>query len=346
MQKNIHVDYWFNQVTNKRAIYFEQIPTPQIKNSRYPYKYIRRLMNPTKLHDFPVDLFKPVDVFHGGNFITYKTKKAKNVITIHDLAFLKFSNIANDHTYRHHTLWLPYSIEKADHIIAVSQQTKQDIIEYYKVPESKITVTYLAADHHIKTEDDTTVNIIKAKYALPEQYVLYVGTIEPRKNIPFLIEGYALAKKQYKFEHKLLLVGGKGWKDEPVYQMINKYSLKDDVIFSGYVDEEDLPAIYTGASLFLFPSVYEGFGIPVLEAMQCKVPVITSNVSSLPEIVGEAGRLVSLKQRDDFIDSIGELLGDEKKRKQYAEAGAKQAQQFSWNKTALQTLEVYRKLLK
>jgi glycosyltransferase involved in cell wall biosynthesis len=337
--------YWFNQLSSIEVLNSLDIPPHKIRNSKYIYKVIRRLMKPNFTHDFPVDIFEPFDIFHGSNFITYKTKRAKSVLTVHDLAFLQFPEVASKETYRHHSLWLPYSINKADHIIAVSQCTKEDIIRCYGVPSQKISVIYLAADDQIQKECKPLSEKVRKKYNLPKDYALYVGTIEPRKNIPFMLEGFALAKKRYKFPHKLVIAGAKGWKYEKVYETLEKYQLHNEVIFTGYVEDEDLPSIYKNADVFLFPSRYEGFGIPVLEAMQCGVAVIASNVSSLPEIVGKAGRLVSLKNIEEFIDSIGELLTNETKRKEYEEAGKFQAQLFSWKKTASETLAVYEHLL-
>nr|AAS55730.1 putative mannosyltransferase [Aneurinibacillus thermoaerophilus] len=347
LQENQDIDlfYWFNQQFNVKLLQMLDVPSTKIRNSRYFYKVIRRLMKPNFLHDLPVDLGESFDIFHGGSCITYQTTKAKNALTIHDLAFLQFPEVASEQTDRHHSLWLPYSIKKADHIIAVSQHTKEDIIRYYDVPDEKISVIYLAADDQIKKEDRPLKEEVQAKYNLPEKYALYVGTIEPRKNIPFMLEGYALAKQKYKFPHKLVIAGAKGWKYEKVYETFEKYRLHNDVIFTGYVEDMDLPVLYENADVFLFPSRYEGFGIPVLEAMQCGVAVIASNVSSLPEIVGEAGRLVSLEKPEEFIDSIGELLTNEAKRREYEEAGRRQARMFSWKKAASETVTVYRSLL-
>jgi glycosyltransferase involved in cell wall biosynthesis len=343
LNKDSEIDlfYWFNQLIKKRHEGL-QLPNPKIRNSRYPYKVIRRLMGPNWLYQLPIDWLESFDVFHGGNFITCNTKRAKNIITIHDLAFLRFPEVTSDKIYKHHTRWLPYSIQLADHIITDSYQSKQDIIDFYKVHDTKISVVHLAADEDMGPADKRQINDVQNTYRLPSEYVLYVGTIEPRKNIPFLIESFARAKKKYKFDHKLVIVGGKGWKYEAVNMMIEKWKVESDVIFTGYVADQDLPAIYSGATLFLFPSVFEGFGLPVLEAMQCGVPVITSNISSLPEVVGGAGRLLPIGQAHDWADSIGELLGDQKKLQHYRDMGFKQSKQFSWEKVAEETINVYR----
>lgn len=342
---DVDLFYWFNQLLKQRHKDLN-IPKSKIRNSRYPYKVIRRLMSPNLLYQLPVDTFEPFDLFHGGNFITHNTKKAKNIITIHDLAFLRFPEVTSQKIYKHHTGWLPFSIKLADHIITDSYQSKQDIIEFYSVPEKNISVVHLAADEEMRAVEEEKIIEAQKTYNLPRNYVLYVGTIEPRKNIPFLIECFAKAKQYYRFDHKLVIAGGRGWKYESVDQKIEEMKLENEIIFTGYIADQDLPAIYSGASLFLFPSIFEGFGLPVLEAMQCGVPVIASNTSSLPEVVGDAGRLLPLDNSSDWIDSIGELLVNQKENQSYRDKGLEKAKQFSWKKTAEETLNVYRGVLK
>jgi glycosyltransferase involved in cell wall biosynthesis len=345
MKEKAKVDFWFNQIRTKNLNTIT-IPTSNVKNSRYPYKVLRRLGKPNILHDLPIDIIGEYDIFHGGNFTTFNTRKAKNIITIHDLAFLRDPNITDDITYKHHTTWLPYSINKADHIIAISNQTKADIMKYYKVPDEKITVTYLSADSSLQRASMEEIEATKARYNLPNQYFLYVGTLEPRKNIPYMLEAFSKAKEKYQIPHKLVIVGKKGWKYESIFQTIERNKLENDIIFTGYINDEDLPAIYSGASIFLFPSLYEGFGLPVLEAMKCGVPVITTNVSSLPEVAGDAGILIPLDDVGYFANQIFELINDDDKWKHYSQLSLTRAGQFSWDRTAQETIDVYKKVLK
>jgi glycosyltransferase involved in cell wall biosynthesis len=343
-QSDVELFFWYNQLINNSKINTDQIKTI---NNRYPYKVIRRIGKQLKFfHEVPVDVGLKFDIFHAGNFITYNTSKAKNIITIHDLAFLKYPDVTDDKTYKHHTTWLPYSIERADHIIAVSNQTKDDIISFYKVPEDKISITYLATDCSINQSNLKDFNIIKDRYQLPNQYLLYVGTLEPRKNIPYMLEAYSIAKRKYQIPHKLVIVGKKGWKYESIFQTIERNKLENDIIFTGFVKDEDLPVIYSGARVFLFPSIYEGFGLPVLEAMKCGLPVITTNISSLPEVAGDAGILIPLDDVSYFADQIFELVNDDEKWKHYSQLSLNRASQFSWDRTALETIDVYKKVLK
>jgi glycosyltransferase involved in cell wall biosynthesis len=345
INKDIQLTYWFNQLVKNKQLELG-LNIEEIENTRYPYKVIRRLGHPKFLHHLPVDIKGKPDIFHAGNFITYNTLKAKNIVTIHDLAFLKYPDVTDDITFKHHTTWLPDSINRADHIIAVSKQTKEDIIGFYKVPDEKITVTYLSADSSLQRASMEEIEATKARYNLPNQYLLYVGTLEPRKNIPYMLEAYSIAKRKYQIPHKLVIVGKKGWKYESIFQTIEKNKLENDIIFTGYVKDEDLPAIYSGASVFLFPSIYEGFGLPVLEAMKCGVPVITTNVSSLPEVAGDAGILIPLDDVGYFADQIFELVNDDDKWKHYSQLSLTRAGQFSWDRTAQETIDVYKKVLK
>lgn len=347
LEKHSDVDlyYWLNILLKNPSVKLNTVASDKLVNSRYPFKVIRRLMNPNLLYEVPVDLVNKMDIFHGGNFTTYKTKRAGNVLTIHDLAFLHHPEVAHDRVLKHHTRWVPYSIQLADQIITDSFHSKEDIIHFYKVPENKITVIHLAADDDMVAPIASKVDEIKLKYSLPNYYLLYVGTIEPRKNIPFLLESFAMAKKRYKFPHKLVIAGAKGWKYNPVYDFIQKNKLERDVIFTGFIENEDLPAIYAGATVFLFPSIYEGFGLPVLEAMKCGTPVIASDSSSLPEVVGGAGLLISTRKKDDWIDALGDVVLDPKKSAYYSSLGRERANQFSWEKVALETKKVYQGVL-
>ncbi|RDU37555.1 hypothetical protein DRW41_06855 [Neobacillus piezotolerans] len=336
-REEIEIKYWFNQILKKKhsTLNIDQF---DIINSSYPYKVIRRLQGPDLLHSYPIDIGDKFDLFHGTNFIGYNTNKSKMVLTIHDLAFLRYPEVADYITYRHHTRWLPYSIKKADHIIAVSNQTKKDIIDYYKVPEYKISVVHLAANHTVASVETHSFN-------LPEQYILFVGTLEPRKNIPFIIRGFALAKRKYSFNHKLVLVGKKGWKYEEIFKTIDDLKLNDEIIFLGFVTDQELSVIYKKASLFLFPSLYEGFGMPILEAMRHGVPVITSNLSSMPEIVGDSAIKISPNHLDELVESIGVLIENVEIHTNYSKKGLKQSKLFSWERVGKETLDVYKKVL-
>ena len=315
-------------------------------NVRYPYKVIRRFWKPNFFYQIPIDIglkwTNEDTVFHGTNFVTLPTRKARKVITIHDLAFMLYPETTDEKIYRHHMKWVPYSAHEADHIIAVSEHTKQDIMKLLGVSESKISVVYSAADARFQPQSKENIASARQKYRLPERYVLYVGTLEPRKNIPVLLEAFALAKRKDRFPEKLVIVGAKGWKYHPIFETVRKSRLQEDVIFTEYVNEEDLPAIYGGASLFAFPSLYEGFGLPVLEAMQAGVPVLASDISSIPEVAGDAAVLISPHSVEGWSENISQILQDEELRLQLKNKGLERSRRFSWRRVAEETIEVYR----
>lgn len=348
--KKLPVELITNQITNKNKLKVLNLSRDNIKakNKIYPYKAIRRLMGHNILYDFPIDLIgvKSNSIFHATNFITLPTRYAKQVVTIHDLAFMKFPEVVESNIYQYLMRWVPYSIKKADQIIADSIQTKADIIEYFTIPEDKINVVYLAADSKFKKESQEKIEIVKVKYKLPIKYLLYLGTLEPKKNITTLIDVYNQLKQKYSIEEKLVIVGTKGWKFNPIFEKIKDLHLENDVIFTGYVDDEDLPSIYSGASVFTFPSIYEGFGIPLLEAMQCEIPVVASNTSCIPEVVEDAGLLIDPYDINKWVEAIYQILINHELRMNLVQKGIEQSNKFSWEKVANETLEVYKKALK
>ncbi|HIP90277.1 MAG TPA: glycosyltransferase family 1 protein, partial [Candidatus Nanopusillus sp.] len=240
-----------------------------------------------------INKFEKLDIIHDPSQspTTNVPKNTKFIITVHDL--IPFI-IPKEHTKIRvliYKLLLPKTLRTVDKIISVSHHTRKDIIKYFKIPEDKIEVIYNGVDEKYKPLSEEEINNIKEKYSINYPFILYVGTLEPRKNIPTLIKAYYKLKKQG-LPHKLVITGKKGWKYRSIFKTINKLNLRKDVIFTGYVPDEDLPTLYNAADLFVYPSLYEGFGLPPLEAMACGTPVITSNTSSLPEVVGDAGIMV------------------------------------------------------
>lgn len=322
-----------------------------LNNKLYPYKIFRRVIKSNILYSFPIDFnLNRIDcgntVFHATNFISLPTKYAKQVVTIHDLAFMKYPKVVEQKIYNYMMRWVPYSVNLADEIIADSENTKKDIIELLKVPENKISVIYLAADKHFKKQLNMVITNVKLKYKLPDKYFLYLGTLEPKKNLPLLIEAMKLLKQNYDSEYKLVVVGAKGWKFNPIFERVHELGLEEDVIFTGYIADQDLPAIYSGATAFMFPSLYEGFGIPLLEAMQCEVPVIASNASCIPEVVNKGGILLDPTDVESWVEAMHNISSDKELHQQYVKKGLEQASKFSWEKVARETLEVYEKALK
>lgn len=352
--KKIPIEIFTNQMLNKKrieTINISGLQNVKLRNKIYPYKVIRRLMGSNKLYEFPIDVFenksyKSNSIFHATNFISMPTKYAKQVITIHDLAFMKFPEVVEQHIYDYMMRWVPYSITKADQIIADSLQTKKDILEYFNVPEDKINVVYLAADKRFHKQDEQQIQNIREKYNLSEEYILYIGTLEPKKNLVTLIDVYYLLKGKYSIKEKLVIVGAKGWKFNSIFEKVKQLHLENDIIFMGYIADEDLPAIYSGANVFTFPSLYEGFGIPLLEAMQCEVPVVVSNTSCIPEVVDKAAMLVDPYDVEGWAENIYKIISNKILREDLITKGIEQASKFSWEKLANETLAVYEKALK
>ena len=235
---------------------------------------------------------------------------------------------------------LPRTIKSADKIIAISHHTKNDIIQHFKIPEDKIKVIHLAANKNYKPLQGDKINKIKQKYDLNCPFILYVGGLAPNKNVKRLIQAFYKLKKQG-INHKLILTGVKRWKYKSIFETIEKLNLQKDVIFTGYVPDEDLPALYNAADLFVYPSLYEGFGLPPLEAMACGTPVITSNTSSLPEVVGDAGIMVNPYDVDELANKMYEVLTNDGLGEELSKKGLERAKLFSWKKCAEEHLKVY-----
>jgi glycosyltransferase involved in cell wall biosynthesis len=282
-----------------------------------------------------------IDVFHGTNFMVPRFATVPTVATVHDLTAQLFPST--------HTIYnrfvqriVPFTLGRCKCIITGSQNTKRDIISHFQIDEGKITVIpYGVSDAFEKRQDRAYLGEIRKKLGLPSRYILYVGTLEPRKNLPFLINAFARLKKEEHLDHRLVLAGARGWRYRQIFRTIEERNLVKDVLTLGYVRQEDLPGLYTMADLFVYPSLYEGFGLPPLEAMACGVPVITSNSSSLPEVVGNAAMTFDPRDSRGLVEKMRTLMGDEELRRSYIEQGSIRARQFTWERTARETLKVY-----
>ncbi|MDD3102365.1 MAG: glycosyltransferase family 1 protein [Patescibacteria group bacterium] len=261
----------------------------------------------------------------------------KNIIVIYDLCvFLPFQTGSSFKTKFIEKMFLRFAMRNAKKIITISESTKKDIIKYFPIAPENISVIYPAvADSFRFIDDRQKRKSVLDKFSLPEKFILFVGTLEPRKNLVRLISAY----------HKLtdgcplVIVGKKGWDYQEIFDKIKELNLGEKVIFLNYVSNEDLPYLYNGAVCFVYPSLYEGFGLPILEAMACGTPTVTSNISSLPEAAGEAAILVDPCNIDDITRDLSKILTDENLRQDLREKGLKQAQKFSWQKTAQEVLK-------
>lgn len=262
--------------------------------------------------------------------------KGRKIAFIHDMAYIACPETVRARTRNFLNLSMKRTCLRADKIVTISEFSKREIMKYLPVSEEKIEVISLGVDErrfHTGYTTEQKQKIVK-KYRIPELYFLFLGTIEPRKNLERLICAYALLCKENDSVPHLVLAGRKGWLCESIFAAVKNLNLEGKIHFLGYVASEDLPVLLSGAELFLFPSLYEGFGLPILEAMACGVPVVTSNVASLPEVAGNAAVLVSPLEISSIKEGISLAFGDSKVRERLVSEGLEQVKKFSWEETA------------
>jgi glycosyltransferase involved in cell wall biosynthesis len=241
---------------------------------------------------------------------------------------------------------VPWTARMADMIITISHASKKDIVQRFKIPKEKVKVVYCGVDERFGRVNNASIMEVKKKYNVPDNYILFVGTVDhPGKNVLGLIMSCERLWRHKKMHNKLVLVGKKGYRYETILDYISINNLQEYIIHLGYVDDSDLPAIYSGAKLFCFLSYYEGFGLPVLEAMASGVPVIVSNRSSLPEIVSDAGKVVEIEKLQEISDAIMTILENHQLWKELSKMGKLRAEEFNWNSAGEKTIKVFEKML-
>jgi glycosyltransferase involved in cell wall biosynthesis len=274
------------------------------------------------------------------NFVA-TSREVKRIITVHDLSFLRYPRFFSWKRRLWHWFVNPKKlIQSADKIIAVSENTKNDLMELYKVASEKVKVVYSGVG---SSADVSDIEIVKRKYNLPENFILFLGTLEPRKNIEGLIRAFEILKQSSKFQvlsFKLVIVGPRGWLYKKILARAEKSPLRDDIKFINYIAPEEKFAFYKLARLFVYPSFYEGFGFPPLEAATAGTPVVVSTNSSLPEVMGEAALMVDPNNPAEIAKVMAECLADENLRSSLIEKGKIQAEKFSWEKCARQFLSL------
>jgi glycosyltransferase involved in cell wall biosynthesis len=295
-------------------------------------------------------LIPGAELFHATEHLLVPLRHTPCVLTIHDLAFRLLPHCHKPLNYAFLNLAVPLFVRRADHLIAVSRSTRKDLVRLYAVDPGKITVVYEAADPHFRPQAAEETARVQRKYSLPERFILSLGTLEPRKNYPRLLEALALMRQrpgtsrwQPKTEGwRLVIAGDRGWLYEPFFRRLEELELQREVVLLGHVSDEDLPALYSAATLFVFPSLHEGFGLPPLEAMACGTPVVCSRASSLPEVGGEAPRYFNPTSVEEMAEAVHEVLADEALQGEMREQGFRQASRFSWETVAEETMAVYR----
>ena len=283
----------------------------------------------------------PVDVFHGTNYCIPLWAPCPTVATIHDLSLFTQSSTHEAANVTRGRRRIPIMARRATMIIAPSKWTGGEIAARLGIRQERIRVIYEAARETMRPLDEPECRPILDKYGIEVPYLLYVGTIEPRKNLLTLVRAFEDLLSSTRHRPQLVLCGGRGWLDDEVFKMIERLHLTEMVRFTGYVPDEDLPALYSQAEVFVYPSLYEGFGLPPLEAMACGTCVVTSDSSSLPEVVGKSGITVPPRDWKALANAIAGLLNDADKRAYYGRAGLERASQFSWERAAHETQAVY-----
>jgi len=318
------------------------------KNNKKVFKKTKELIVPLKnipfareyrkIFQLPKILEKKrFDIIHETTQIGpfFRKTKFKKIVTIHDLTPLRFPKTQSWQTHLHHKVGLKKILRRVDKVIAVSKSTKKDILKFFNIKKSKINVIY---EGYRKLEIGK--NCLK-KYKIQKPYLFYVGTLEPRKNIVNLIKGFKLSK----INCQLIIGGKKGWKYQEIFEIVKKEKLQKRVKFIGFVDDEDIGYLYKNAIAFIFPSLYEGFGLPILEAMSCGCPVITSNVSSLPEVTGNAAILINPRNTQEISKAIIKIQNNNIRENLIAK-GHKNIQRFNWENMSKETIKIYKDLKK
>jgi len=287
---------------------------------------------------------KHIDVFHSPANVLPELlpRNSAGVVTLHDLAFLRFPQVLTRAKRLYHRTFTIRSLQRATMIISVSESTKQDAIELVGIPAGHLQTVYASIDERFSSMAvEEEINAFRQKHGLSQDFLLYLGTLEPRKNITTLIEAYAYLHRAYARTEKLILAGGKGWLYEAIYEKIAQLGLQGEVIFPGFVAESEQKLWYSSASAFAYPSLYEGFGLPVVEAMACGTPVVTSNVSSLPEAGSDIALCVEPYSVEAMAEALYKALTDQVFRQRCRAMAAVAAQRFSAQAMAERTVGVY-----
>ncbi len=325
-------------------------PIPQTDNvhlhtapvdERWLYRLWYRLRLPLPVQAFTGKL----DLFHSPDFVLPPVHgRIPTLLTVHDLSFVHYPEVFPERLVSYLNQVVPWSIGRATHILADSQATKDDLTAVWQVSPDKVTVLYSGVHSRFQpVTDEKKLTAVRRQYQLGDApYILAVGTVQPRKNYQMLIRAFQPIAQTH--PHHLIITGGKGWLMEEMMAEVGRQGMDGRVHFPGFVADDDLPALYSGAALFVFPSLYEGFGLPLLEAMGCGVPVITSNASSLPEVAGNAAIQLSPHDQAAWTEAIQHLLADPAERTRLVAAGFRQTRRFTWEQSARQLRTLYEQL--
>lgn len=323
------------------ATLLDGITMPVYENKLLTYGVYRRLWYYLPLHYrymFP----QKADLSVFFNFISPPDIDGRVITVMHDLTYLRYPETMKKSNLKHLMRGMPHSVERSDRIVTVSEFSKRELQELLHIPEEKISVVYNAPS---LVDESANEDHVREKYGIQGEYILFVGTIEPRKNIERLLRAFDLLKDESKIPHKLVLAGGKGWQDESIFQSVKQLRHGDDVILTGYVSAAEKNTLYQKASVFVFPSIYEGFGIPPLEAMAWGCPVVSTTAASLPEVVGDAAEMIDPFSVESIAEGILRVLSDAEYAQKLRERGYVQAKRFSWDSSAKQLTAICKDVL-
>jgi glycosyltransferase involved in cell wall biosynthesis len=288
------------------------------------------------------------DLFHATDFVLAPNSARRKVLTVHDLAFLFYPEAALPSLHHYLNIVVPRSVRRADHLLADSHHTAYDLQQQWQVPPERITVVQGAVDHrHFRpVTDPARLAAVRKRYGVGDApFILGLGTIQPRKNYARLIEAFHLARQEARLPHRLIIGGGKGWLYDDIYARVQELGLAEQVHFPGFVADDDLPALYSAAEFYAYPSLYEGFGLTVVEALACGTPVLTGDNSCLPEVGGQGALYVQAEDVGSIAHAIVRLAQEDSLRQQLRSAGIAHAANFTWERSARQLLEAYERVL-
>lgn len=347
------IDYYLNYFSlkfNKKCdidLQYEKLGY-KINKCGWFHNYIYRKIYNVVPAPYSIFFGKKAQITQFFNYDVPPGVNGKSVTFVYDMVYKACPETVSRETMRMLKHNLVKSCERADHIITISEFSKMEIIKYMNISEKKISIMPCGVDltkYHNKHSKERVLEVMKY-YGITGEYILYLGTLEPRKNLIRLIEAYALLTLDMSNPPKLVIAGKKGWMYENIFEKVEEYSLSQNVIFTDYVDENNIPILIQGAVCFVFPSIYEGFGLPPLEAMACGTPVIVSNKASLPEVVGNAGYYVDPYSITEIKNAMEKLLCDVQLRDSLRKKGLDQAKKYTWKASVGKLIEIYKELLK
>ncbi len=289
------------------------------------------------------------DLYHFPNFIIPPGVPGRAVVTVHDVAFIRYPEFTEKKNLAYLRSHLVRTLRRADHVFTDSEFSRREVLEHFDVPEDRVTTLFLAVDDRFrKAPSPERIEEVRRKLRLPESFFLTVCTLEPRKNLVGLIRAFRIFRDRNPDlrDLKLVIAGSRGWKDSPILAEIDSADMRDAVVWLGYIEHDELPSLYRMATAFVFPSFYEGFGMPPAEAMASEVPTVCSEAASLPEVVGDAALLVDPRSPESIAGGMERVIRDTDLRARLIREGPRRVARFTWPDTARTALDLYRRIVR